>query len=211
MIGRDADIDVCAQRKLRGAAKTKWQFRARDQRMIGKELVQDPVRESQAVKIVLTAQDEIMELGQRIDQTRFGIEASEIKTIVAIVVKKLLPHVDEAVERPRDARRHALRKRKKTGRKSARPKNGIEISEHRKLEACVPFFLKPHISFVKPLIRRREARRLRMICAQAQGRNPKVASRFRMSALILFLILPPFLPNFPSHNWIMLKIRDKRR
>jgi hypothetical protein len=38
----------------------------------------------------------------------------------------------------------------------------------------VPFFLKPHISFVKPLIRRREARRLRMIRAQAQGRNPTV-------------------------------------
>src|SRR5207302_2110440 len=112
---------------------------------------------------------------------------------------------------PCSAPRHALRKRKKTARKSARPKNGIEISEHRKLEACVPFFLKPHISFVKPLIRRREARRLRMICAHAQGRNPKVASRFRMSALILFLILPPFLPNFPSHNWIMLKIRDKPR
>src|SRR5437667_3469790 len=104
MIGRDADIDVCAQRKLLGAANTKWQFRARDKRMIGKELVQDPVRESQAVKIVLTEQDEIMELGQRIDQTRFGIETSEIKTVVAVVVKELLPHVDEGVERPRDAR-----------------------------------------------------------------------------------------------------------
>jgi len=51
----------------------------------------------------------------------------------------------------------------------------------------------------------RTPRRLRMIRAHAQGRNPTVASRFRMSALILFLILPSFLPNFPSHNWIMLK------
>ena len=45
-----------------------------------------------------------MKLGQRIDQTRFGIETSEIKTIVAVVVKELLPHVDETVERPRDPR-----------------------------------------------------------------------------------------------------------
>src|SRR5438105_14307607 len=104
MIGRDADIDVCAQRKLLGPAKAKWQFRARDQRMVGIKLVEAAVRESQAVKIVLAAQDEIMELGQRIDQTGFGIEASEIKTVVAIVVKELLPHVDEAVERPRDPR-----------------------------------------------------------------------------------------------------------
>src|SRR6202035_1964851 len=70
--------------------------------MIGIKLVEDAVRGSQAIEIVLAAQDEIMKPGQRIDQTSFGIETSEIKTVVAIVVKKLLPHINEGVERSRD-------------------------------------------------------------------------------------------------------------
>jgi len=56
--------------------------------------------------------------------------------------------------------------------------------------------IKAVADFLRRPNERREARRLRMIRAQAQGRNPTVASRFRMSALILFLILPPFPPKF---------------
>src|SRR3984893_16309058 len=45
-----------------------------------------------------------MKLGQRIDQTCFCIKTSEIKTIVVVVVKELLPHIDKGVERSRDPR-----------------------------------------------------------------------------------------------------------
>src|ERR1700736_3398483 len=99
---------------------------------------------------------------------------------------------------PSSGPRHALRKRKKIASKIGRPKNGSEILKHRKLDSYVAFFLKLYISFVKPLIGRREARLLRLICAQPQGCNSPVASCFKLRALILFLIVPPFLPNFPT-------------
>ncbi len=104
MIGAHADVCVHSDRKLLGAAEPEWQLGAKDQRVIREKFVSEPVTKGQAIKIVLAAENEIVELRQEIIQARFGIEASEIEAVVFAIVKNLLPGVQVGVERFRDPR-----------------------------------------------------------------------------------------------------------
>jgi hypothetical protein len=59
---------------------------------------------SQPVVIVLDAQKQIMPLRHEIPQADFNIKAPKIKVVESIVIKQLLPDIDEPVQRVGNSR-----------------------------------------------------------------------------------------------------------
>src|SRR5882724_8235053 len=101
--GCEADICVRAQSERLSPAKAKWNLRIYDQRMVLKES-SEAVFLGQPVVIVLSAQKQIMPLRHEISEADFKIKAPEIKVVEPVVIKQLLPHIDQPVQRFRNPR-----------------------------------------------------------------------------------------------------------
>src|SRR5215472_516496 len=96
--GCDADICVRAQRERLSAAKAKRNLRVYDEGMVLKESFK-AVFLGEPVVIVLNAQEQIMPLRHEISEADFKIKAPEIEAIEAVVIKQLLTHIDQSVQR----------------------------------------------------------------------------------------------------------------
>src|ERR1044071_1297609 len=101
--GRQADIRVRAQSERLRPAKTKWNLRIQDQGMVLKES-SETVFLGQPIVIVLSAQKQIVPLRHEVSKAHFNIKAPEIKVVEPIVIKQLLPHIDQSVEGFRNPR-----------------------------------------------------------------------------------------------------------
>src|SRR5206468_9435124 len=101
--GCKADICVRAQSERLSTAKAKWNLRIYDEGMVLKESC-EAVFLRQPIVIVLKAQKQIMPMRHEISEANFKIKAPEIEVVEPIVIKQLLPHIDQPVQRLRNPR-----------------------------------------------------------------------------------------------------------
>src|SRR6266536_3339632 len=102
-LGRDANIQVGAQRERLSATKSK-----RNPRVYNEGVVLEESRKAvflgEPIVIVLGAQKQIVPLRHEISEADFNIKASKIKVVESIVIKQLLPDIDQSVQRTGNSR-----------------------------------------------------------------------------------------------------------
>src|SRR5262249_28622517 len=104
MIRSETEIHVAAESELLSTTDSEWQLRAQNQSMILEECVEHAIGRCQAVKIVLTVQDQTVKLGQYVGQPGLDIETSKIKIVVLAVIKQLLPDIHHSIQVTRQSR-----------------------------------------------------------------------------------------------------------
>src|SRR5579864_2074918 len=104
VIRAHAQVRVRAHCDLLSAPKSERDLGVENDSMIGKEFIAQAIIQSEAVEIIPGAQHHVMELGQKITEACFAIEAPEIECRVFAVVEDLFTRAQVSVQIPGDLR-----------------------------------------------------------------------------------------------------------